>query len=141
MFWRYCQQTEGAAIARSRAKGVGYNIDAHYIDRLFVDQNWRCAVSGILFKAPRGADRGKHRKDPFGPSLDRIVPALGYTEGNLRVVCNIVNSAMNEWGLESLQALVRAMGAPAPRGQGTGHPDTPRLVMQIACEALEGKEG
>jgi hypothetical protein len=58
--------------------------------------------------APRG-ERGKYRKDPFGPSLDRITPALGYVDGNLRVVCNIVNSAMNEWGTEALRELIAAM--------------------------------
>ncbi|HXI41515.1 MAG TPA: hypothetical protein VNH83_16145, partial [Bryobacteraceae bacterium] len=106
-FWRYCVQTKNAARERSRTKNVPCNIDDHLIDRLLVDQNWRCAVSGIPLKAPRGYRDG-YRKDPFGPSLDRIVPALGYVDGNVRVVCNIVNSAMR-WGLESLLELLNAM--------------------------------
>lgn len=112
-FWKYCERTELAALARSKIKGIPCNVDAHFIDRMLVDQCWRCAVSGILLKAPKG-ERGKYRKDPFGPSLDRIIPALGYVEGNLRVVCNIVNSAMNEWGLSSLQTLLDAMRAKYP---------------------------
>jgi hypothetical protein len=123
-FWRYCVQTKNAARERSRTKSVPCNIDDHLIDRLLVDQNWRCAVSGIPLKAPRGYREG-YRKDPFGPSLDRIVPALGYVDGNLRIVCNIVNSAMNEWGLESLLELLNAM-APKPRRGKPG----PKLLVK-----------
>lgn len=107
-FWKYCVQTEGAARARSLAKGVPCSIDAYDIDALLVDQAWCCAVSGMQLVAPKGALR-KFRKDPFGPSLDRIVPAVGYVHGNVRVVNNIVNSAMQEWGLESLLQVLKAM--------------------------------
>lgn len=106
-FWHYCQQTGFAARQRASAKGVPCTIDAHFIDGLLVDQQWRCAVSGVPLSTPREAE--KYRRDPFGPSLDRIVPDLGYVAGNVRVVTNIVNSAMNEWGVEALLKLVEAM--------------------------------
>lgn len=107
-FWRYCVQTAGSAAARARAKGVPCTIDAFFIDGLLVDQDWCCAVSGLPLAAPRGAER-KYRKEPFGPSLDRIVPAVGYVPGNVRIVNNLVNSAMQEWGLESLMVVLSAM--------------------------------
>jgi hypothetical protein len=106
-FWAYCKQTAGAARARSLAKGVPCTVGAYFIDSLLVDQKWRCAVSGVELSTPREAE--KYRKDPFGPSLDRIIPDLGYVPGNVRVVANIVNSAMNEWGLDSLVKLLDAM--------------------------------
>lgn len=109
-FWVYCTQTAFAAANRSATKGLPCDIDAHFIDRLLVDQRWRCAVSGMPFTTPKTA-LGRHRKNPFGPSLDRIVPSLGYVAGNLRVVTNIVNSAMNEWGLESLLEMIAAIKA------------------------------
>ena len=108
-FWFYCQQAEHGAIDRARVKGVPCTIDAYFIDTLFVDQEWRCAISGITFKAPKGGNG--LRTDPFGPSLDRVDPELGYVPGNVRLVSNIVNMAMSEWGLESLITLVDAMGA------------------------------
>lgn len=107
-FWKYCIQTAYAAEARSIAKAVPCTIDAHFIDGLLVDQQWCCAISGLPFVAPGEMGR-KFRKDPFGPSLDRIVPAAGYVPGNLRVVNNIVNSAMQEWGLESLLVVLSAI--------------------------------
>lgn len=94
-FWQSC-------ITKTRAKtaGVPHNITANDIEKLLTYQNWRCAVSGIHLTEPRG------KKEPFAPSLDRIVPALGYVVGNVRVVCMIVNLAMNVWGEESLVKLV-----------------------------------
>lgn len=103
-FWSYCVRAAGAAQARAIAKDVPFAIDAHVIDRLLVDQRWKCAVSAVELNAPGGST-----KDPFGPSLDRIVPSLGYVPGNVRVVCNIVNSAMSDWGEAALLVLLDAM--------------------------------
>ena len=106
-FWTYCQQTARRAQHRSSARDLPCNIDPYVVDELLVLQEWRCAVSGIALAAP-GAESGR---GPFGPSLDRIIPTLGYVRGNLRIVCNMVNFAMNEWGLENLLKLVEAMSA------------------------------
>jgi len=84
-------------------------IDAHAIDRLLVDQEWRCAISHVPLKAP--GNPSAVQREAFAPSIDRIVPALGYVPGNVRVVCNIVNAAMSEWGLDSLMTLVDLMAA------------------------------
>ena len=75
---------------------------------MLVNQQWRCAISGVELRPPGG------KIDPFGPSLDRIIPELGYVASNLRIVCNMVNFAMNEWGLENLMILVDAMKRKAP---------------------------
>jgi hypothetical protein len=36
------------------------------------------------------------------PSLDKIIPKLGYVRGNVRVVCYQVNMALGEYGEEKL---------------------------------------
>lgn len=112
-FWRYCVITEQAARQRSIKIGIPCTVDRYYIDGLLVDQKWRCAVSGLVLHPPRSSD--EFARNPFSPSLDRITPALGYVAGNVRIVCTMVNLAMNEWGLENLNILVRAM---ASRNQG-----------------------
>lgn len=99
-FWMYCKRVAGAARARAKAANLPYDIDAHFVDGLLVDQRWRCALSRIPLVPPYRA------VEPFGPSLDRIVPALGYVKGNVRVVCTIVNFAMNKWGADALQKLL-----------------------------------
>lgn len=106
-FWAYCRFAARGARNRSSKLNAPCLIDKYYIDELLVQQQWRCAVSGIALRPPR--QQGKHHRDPFGPSLDRIDPELGYVPGNLRIVCNIVNMSINEWGLETLMELAAAL--------------------------------
>lgn len=101
---RYCRSTIGGSRHRAKRTGVAHDIDVDFLIDLFIAQNSKCAVSGIVMEVSSDRFGG-----PFGPSLDRIVPALGYTRGNLRLVCQIVNVAMNAWGLPALEKLVREM--------------------------------
>lgn len=103
-FWNFCLRAAARTrLVKSNARGT---LNAHDIDKLFVDQKWRCAISGIKFEPP-GLGRGRPR--PFGPSLDRIKAGGRYEVGNIRLVCNIVNFAMNEWGEDALHRLVSEM--------------------------------
>ena len=100
-FWRYCIKAAFAAQERAKKKGVPFSIDAYYLEQLMVDQGWRCALSDIPFSVKR--------RDPFGPSLDRIVPSLGYVAGNLRFVNHILNTAMSNWGIEIVLQVAKAV--------------------------------
>ncbi len=111
-FWAYCKRAASAAQQRSKVRGWPCTIDGYFIDQLMVDQDWRCAVSGVLLEPPPGIGKGK--RSAFAPSIDRIVPSLGYVPGNVRVVAWIVNAAMNEWGQEALMQLIDAMKRKAP---------------------------
>ena len=84
--------------ARSRAqeRELPFNLDSDHLYSLFAQQGGACAVSRIIFQSP-GATEEQH-KNPFGPSLDRIIPKLGYVKGNVRWVANMVNFAMNVYG-------------------------------------------
>jgi hypothetical protein len=99
-FWRFCAYTSARTrMVKSDARG---ELSAYDIDKLFVDQNWRCAISGVRFDPPG-------ELAPFGPSLDRIVAGGRYEIGNVRLVCTIVNFAMNQWGEAALRRLVTEM--------------------------------
>jgi hypothetical protein len=105
----YCRRTAAAARFRAKKAGVPCDLNAHDLEEILSEQNYRCAVSDILLETPPfGKDR-RFRQIPFGPSLDRIIPAKGYVRGNVRITCSIVNMAMNEWGLEALLRVVAAM--------------------------------
>ena len=138
-FWRYCVRTFCEARARSAKKDIPFSIDANFIDQLLVDQEWRCAVSGMPLNppgsagwvddVPLGGTKRKLQKDPFGPSLDRIVPSVGYVPGNLRIVSNMVNAAIGEWGLDNFLKVSVAM---AERLKNTKHGTlTPRLRKNV----------
>ena len=45
----------------------------------------------------------------YAPSLDRIIPELGYVPGNVRVVCHIVNVARSNLSDASLYAMSLAL--------------------------------
>lgn len=104
-FWKFCLRAAARTrlVARAEARGT---LTAYDIDKLFVDQNWRCAVSGIEFEPPY---LGRGSPKPFSPSLDRIRAGERYEVGNIRLVLSIVNFAMNKWGEDALHRLVHEM--------------------------------
>lgn len=97
-FWKFCERAASRMRVRSSMWGMECDVTAHDLDAMLVDTGWRCAVSGIPFDPPG--------KGPFAPSVDRIDASRGYQSGNVRVVCNIVNYAMNEWGEAALWKLI-----------------------------------
>ena len=76
----------------ARAKGIPFNIDLSNIAIPI-----RCPVLGIPLIRGDG-----FRKDN-SPSLDRIVPGLGYIKGNVVVISYRANRIKNDATLEELQ--------------------------------------
>lgn len=64
--------------------------------RLLLEQGYRCPISGSYFT--HDAFDGEGGTSPFQPSVDRKDSSLGYRHGNVRIVCLLVNLAMNNWG-------------------------------------------
>ena len=61
-----------------------------------------CPVFGM--KLERGRGLGKSR--PCSPTLDRIIPALGYVPGNVVVISRRANQIKNDASLEDLKNIV-----------------------------------
>jgi hypothetical protein len=55
-------------------------------------QNYRCKLTGLEFIL--------EPKNPYLPTLDRIIPGGEYNKDNIRIVCNSVNSFRNKWSDE-----------------------------------------
>ena len=90
---------------RAAAKGLPCDIDMEHIEELALANNGRCALSQIPFSPARG----EYRASPWAMSIDRIESKGGYVKGNVRLVCYIVNVALNEWGVEALTKMARAV--------------------------------
>lgn len=94
-----------AARSRARKKKVPYGVSAEGHSRLqkIIDAG-HCELTGLPFNM-------ENRRQLFSwdsPSLDRIMPAKGYVDGNLRVVLYGINAAIGSWGEDVLKRMVSA---------------------------------
>lgn len=67
-----------------------------------------CELSGLPFERLHRNEHGS-RAHPFAPSLDRVIPGLGYVEHNVRLVCFVVNQARSDFGDEVLFQIAEAL--------------------------------
>lgn len=102
-------------VARKRANRVGlaFDLTDKYLSDLLESQDKACAITKMPFSDHRAVAPGQGLqcealKDPYRPSLDRVNPSLGYTEGNVRFVLWGVNAGMGSWGLEVYKKIARA---------------------------------
>lgn len=90
---------------RARSSRVPFDLTLDYLVELWEGQAGKCAVSGLSFQR----SRSKWVRNPYNPSLDRIIPMDGYVRGNVRFVLDAVNVALNEWGLQEVLPIFAAI--------------------------------
>lgn len=91
-----------AAKQRAKAKGLPFDLDAHRAELKNVMDQGVCQMTGIPFDM-----LGKQTWN--SPSLDRVIPALGYTISNIRVVLFSLNVMMHDWGVETVKKVATAL--------------------------------
>jgi hypothetical protein len=88
-------EISGYYIASVRRNAINTNkvfaVDAKYLWGLFLEQNRKCALSGIEISFPT-VNTKCNRKELATASIDRIDNKLGYIIGNVRWVHKIVNA-------------------------------------------------
>lgn len=87
--------------AKSRAKEKGIDFSLSHED---VHIPECCPILGIKLVSGRGT-KGHGGPSSNSPSLDRIVPKLGYVPGNVVVVSYRANRLKSDASIEELQAL------------------------------------
>jgi hypothetical protein len=98
--WRVYRQAKLNSVGRQ----IPWTLTGAEFSLIVAASGGRCAVSGLTFDIPTRKARG-----PFGASIDRIDCAGDYSFGNVRLVCVIVNIAMNTWGEDALVTLAAAI--------------------------------
>lgn len=70
-----------------------------------------CPVLGIKLnlKIPNRGDRGDNLRNYDSPSLDKIIPSLGYAKGNIWVISYRANTIKNNCTFEEIQKLYEAL--------------------------------
>ena len=89
---------------RAKQKSVDFNLTFEYLKKIFPQDN-KCPVIGVDFQF--GYKNLDKKNSDFAPSLDRIVPEKGYVEGNVIVVCNIVNRVKSDSTIKILEKVFK----------------------------------
>ena len=89
---------------RAKQKSVDFNLTFEYLKKIFPQDN-KCPVIGVDFQF--GYKNLDKKNTDFAPSLDRIVPEKGYVEGNVIVVCNIVNRVKSDSTIKILEKVFK----------------------------------
>ena len=92
---------------RSKTNGLEHSIDFEFVVSLWERQNGNCALTGIPMTLSRNPP-GEKFFQPWNPSLDKVDSSGGYTPDNVRLVCVMVNLALNKFGDEAFDAMCRA---------------------------------
>ena len=104
---RECPEAVMLKGARFRAKKEGLPFDLTVGDLSIPDT---CPVLGT----PMSHNWGTAGHDGNSPSLDRIVPALGYVKGNVAVISLRANRMKSDASLDELRKLVQWMEKQEP---------------------------
>lgn len=92
---------------RAKKKNVPFTLTQEWADSVWTG---RCAVTGIEFSLGL---RGRGPK-VFSPSLDRIIPSLGYTPENCRFVLWAVNALKHDGTDADMIMVAKAIAARYP---------------------------
>lgn len=86
--------------AKNRAlnKNIDFNISIKYLNDLWIKQEGKCAITGLVMK--HSILEGKVKTNL---SIDRIDPSKGYIIGNIQLVCNIINVMKSDMSYTDLK--------------------------------------
>lgn len=93
---------------RAQREGLPFNIEHSDIEHDFV-----CKCCGKQMAHNLGNGKSCYKKD--SPSLDKLIPALGYVKGNVQVICHECNSYKRDQSIERVQLMIEYMKKYSPR--------------------------
>jgi hypothetical protein len=85
-----------AAQGRAKKNNLHIDIDLNFLLNLYEQQQGKCKLTNIEFTFINRSSGNNF--NPFNPSIDKIDATKGYTKDNVRLVCTIVNLALNTFG-------------------------------------------
>lgn len=103
---QHLRQILHAAKERAKDSGVEFSLTFSKLYGMLKNAAGRCAITGIPFSFEKSQ---AHHKRPWVPSVDRITAGGPYSASNCRLVCSVVNYAMNEWGISALYRVADAL--------------------------------
>lgn len=89
---------------RAKLKQVPFDLTLEYLIGLYETQAGKCPITKRSFDL---TDNETTQFNPNSPSLDRISPKLGYSQGNVRFIVYHLNVALNEYGQLEFEKLIK----------------------------------
>ena len=103
-FSEWSRQAIIEARKRAKRKGNSCTIDRGFVLGLIQEAGGCCQLTGIPFDL----SDCEHFRRPFAPSIDRIDSNRGYDPDNVRIVCVMLNLAMNQFGEDNFAKIAEA---------------------------------
>ena len=89
-----------ASKVRAKQKNLPFNLSTEYLKEIWPEDN-KCPALGITMK------RGDFCVTAHSPTLDRIIPELGYIKGNVQVVSALANRIMSNATVNQVMAVAK----------------------------------
>lgn len=102
--WRLKKLTHMAK-SRAKLKNLPFNLTSDYIIALWEHNSGKCEVTKQTFDLYQYGNKGQ--VSPRAPSIDRIVPELGYTIGNVRLITYHLNISLSDFGILEFERLIK----------------------------------
>ena len=138
---------------RADRMGFGFNITLSHLAELWIQQQGRCPVTGVVLSFKTGSQQ---QKNPRAISCDRINNNRGYVRGNIRLLTHWANNAKSTWDETLFETMIEAVDKTKrnqiPRCNGLGfspynivYPNTPLqrspiLGLHIVRSPRSGRE-
>ena len=95
-----------AAKARSKSKNIPFNLSLELIEEKM--KTGKCECTGIEFYIKPYSKREEYVQiNPHSPSIDRLIPELGYVDDNIQLVCDQFNKMKSDKTMEQTYFLAR----------------------------------
>ena len=85
---------------RAKQKNLPFNLSTEYLKEIWPEDN-KCPALGITMK------KGDFCVTDHSPTLDRIIPKLGYIKGNVQVVSALANRIMSDATVNQVMAVAK----------------------------------
>lgn len=92
---------------RAKKYKISYDLDRNWLLEKFRSRQFKCEETGISFTFDKPI-KG-YSQNPYSPSLDRVIPKLGYIKENTKLVITAYNISKNQWNLKHFKYIMRAI--------------------------------
>lgn len=92
---------------RAKRKGLDFDLTPEYIQRIFDRCEGKCSITKLPFDMEIGT-KGRGKRNPHRPSVDRVNSNRGYVKGNIQIVLTLVNTMKLDYTDKILHPVVKA---------------------------------